>query len=412
MLIDNPYGILQGDTDDPQLIAYPRDGIPPVISTIDELEKAAHKLGRSRLPLAVDVERAQGFRYGSSAYLLQLRREDIGSFLIDTAALTDLHLLQPHVEAPWILHDASQDLQNLGELGLRVPSLFDTQVASRLIGLTHFGLSAVCEQVLGLSLLKDHQAANWSVRPLPKDWLRYAILDVELLTALKDALEERLSALGRMEWAYQEFSHIAEASPPAPKKDRWRSIPGIGKLTSKRALAIVRELWFERDSIAREIDLAPGRLVRNGGIIHAAQRPPRTRHNLLSISEFRSPQARRYSDRFLEAVSRALVLPENQLPPRHRKDDDGHMPNVRHWQRLRSEAHELLLQVRTTISAQAQALGIAPEILLEPRVQRAFAWDYSQGEPMGACDEYLAAHGARPWQIAIVATGLSQLVSA
>ena len=266
MLVDNPYGILQGDTEDPQLIAYPRDGIPEVISTIDALKEAAEKLGRSAMPLAVDVERAQGFRYGSSPYLLQLRREDVGSFLIDTAELSDLTILQPFINAPWILHDASQDLPNLRELGLRIPELFDTQIASRLGGLTHFGLSAVCEQLLGLALLKDHQAANWSVRPLPKDWLRYAVLDVELLTALKDALELRLEALGRLSWAQQEFSHIAEAAPPKPKKDRWRSIPGIGKLTSKRALAIARELWFERDAIAQEIDLAPGRLVRNSGI--------------------------------------------------------------------------------------------------------------------------------------------------
>ena len=284
MLVDNPYGILRGDTEDPQLIAYPRDGIPEVISTVEALKDAAEKLGHSAMPLAVDVERAQGFRYGSSPYLLQLRREDVGSFLIDTAELSDLKILQSSIEAPWILHDASQDLPNLRKLGLRIPQLFDTQVASRLVGLTHFGLSAVCEQILGLALLKDHQAANWSVRPLPKDWLRYAVLDVELLTALKDALELRLEALGRLSWAQQEFSHIAEAAPPKPKKDRWRSIPGIGKLTSKRALAIARELWFERDAIAQEIDLAPGRLVRNSGIIHAAQRPPRTRAIICSRS--------------------------------------------------------------------------------------------------------------------------------
>ena len=411
MLVDNPYGILQGDTEDPQLIAYPRDGIPEVISTIDALKEAAEKLGCSAMPLAVDVERAQGFRYGSSPYLLQLRREDVGSFLIDTAELSDLTILQPFIDAPWILHDASQDLPNLRELGLRIPELFDTQIASRLVGLTHFGLSAVCEQLLGLALLKDHQAANWSVRPLPKDWLRYAVLDVELLTALKDALELRLEALGRLSWAQQEFSHIAEAAPPKPKKDRWRSIPGIGKLTSKRALAIARELWFERDAIAQEIDLAPGRLVRNSGIIHAAQRPPRTRHNLLSIAEFRSPQTRRYADRFLAAVGRALVLPENQLPPRHRKEDDEHTPSVRHWQRLRAEAHDLLLQVRATVAQQSEYLEISPEIVLEPRIQRALAWDYSQDEPIGPVDEYLAAHGARPWQVAIVAPDLQQLLA-
>ena len=157
--------------------------------------------------------------------------------------------------------------------------------------------------------------------------------------------------------------------------------------------------------------MAPGRLVRNSGIIHAAQRPPRTRHNLLSIAEFRSPQTRRYADRFLAAVGRALVLPENQLPPRHRKEDDEHTPSVRHWQRLRAEAHDLLLQVRATIAQHSEYLEISPEIVLEPRIQRALAWDYSQDEPIGPVDEYLAAHGARPWQVAIVAPDLQQLLA-
>ena len=143
MLVDNPYGILRGDTEDPQLIAYPRDGIPEVISTVEALKDAAEKLGHSAMSLAVDVERAQGFRYGSSPYLLQLRREDVGSFLIDTAELRDLKILQSSIEASWILHDASQDLPNLRELGLKVPQLFDTQVASRLVGLTHFGLCSM-----------------------------------------------------------------------------------------------------------------------------------------------------------------------------------------------------------------------------------------------------------------------------
>ena len=118
MLIENPYGIAVGDSEDPELIAFPRDGIPEIIDTQSALERAAKDLSASSLPVAVDVERAQGFRYGSSPYLLQLRREDIGSFLIDTAALPHLECLQASMNSTWILHDASQDLPNLRELGL------------------------------------------------------------------------------------------------------------------------------------------------------------------------------------------------------------------------------------------------------------------------------------------------------
>ena len=94
MLIENPYGIAVGDSEDPELIAFPREGIPEIIDTHSALEQAVQDLLASSLPVAVDVERAQGFRYGSSPYLLQLRREDVGSFLIDTAALPHLECLQ------------------------------------------------------------------------------------------------------------------------------------------------------------------------------------------------------------------------------------------------------------------------------------------------------------------------------
>ena len=96
MLIENPYGIAVGDSEDPELIAFPRDGIPEIIDTQSALERAVKDLSASSLPVAVDVERAQGFRYGSSPYLLQLRREDVGSF-----RTTLLKIFQIFVNLAW-----------------------------------------------------------------------------------------------------------------------------------------------------------------------------------------------------------------------------------------------------------------------------------------------------------------------
>ena len=260
MLVNNGGGLPQGDTDNPELIAQPRGGIPAVIDTREGLEKAAHALAQGSTPIALDVERAQGFRYGSDPYLVQIRREDVGSFLIDTHALPDLSVLQPGVEDVWLLHDCLQDLPNLRQVGLRPSALFDTEIAARLVGLERFGLAAVAEQVLGLGLVKDHQASDWSVRPLPKEWLRYAALDVELLTELYYRLSKRLDQMGRWEWAQQEFTHALSVEPPTAKPDRWRSLPGAGKIRSRRGLGVLKALWETRESIARRIDMSPGRL--------------------------------------------------------------------------------------------------------------------------------------------------------
>ena len=175
MKIANMDGLPLGDTENPELIVTPRGGVPAVIDTPDHLKRAARALKKGRAPVALDVERAQGFRYGNDPYLVQIRREDVGTYLIDTHALTDLTILNEGLKETWLLHDAAQDLPNLRQLGLEPPLLFDTEIAARLIGLERFGLAAVCEQVLGLGLVKDHQASDWSLRPLPKDWLRYAL---------------------------------------------------------------------------------------------------------------------------------------------------------------------------------------------------------------------------------------------
>ena len=203
MLVNHGGGLPRGDTDNPELVAQPRGGIPTVVNTRRDLQAAARVLASGSTPIALDVERAQGFRYGADPYLVQLRREDVGTFLFDTHALPNLAELQPSVEDVWLLHDSLQDLPNLRQVGLRAPALFDTEVAARLVGLERFGLAAVAEQVLGLGLVKDHQASDWSVRPLPKEWLRYAALDVELLTELYYRLSKRLDQMGRWEWAQQ-----------------------------------------------------------------------------------------------------------------------------------------------------------------------------------------------------------------
>ncbi|QWW20443.1 ribonuclease D [Schaalia sp. 19OD2882] len=413
MIVDNLGGLPTGDTDDPVLVHTPRDGIPHVVDSPEDLAEAAHVLARASAPVALDVERAQGFRYGSDPYLVQIRREDVGTVLVDTHALPDLRLLGPALSGTWILHSASQDLPNLRQVGLDTTDLFDTELAARLVGLDRFGLAAVCEQVLGLALVKDHQAANWSVRPLPKDWLRYAALDVELLTEARRRLAMRLHDLDRWEWATEEFDHVLHMAAPAPKVDRWRLLPGASKITSRRELAVLRELWEAREDVARRIDLAPGRLVRSQALVRAAQQPPRNRRALLSFGEFRSPVARTHVDVWLRAINRAVTMDEDDLPPKRSPAPRGAVPQARNWQRIDPEAHARLQAVRGAISRRAETLGIAQEVLLEPKVQRWVAW--APLDPSIALTRAVAARldesDARQWQKRLVAGALADALS-
>ncbi|WP_418607050.1 ribonuclease D [Georgenia sp. SUBG003] len=176
--------------------------MPPVTASEGALADATARLAAAGGPLAVDAERASGFRYGQRAYLVQLRRPGAGTVLLDPVALPDLDPLAAVVNrAEWVLHAADQDLPCLRELGLTPPALFDTELASRLLGRAHVGLAAVVAENLGYALAKEHSAADWSTRPLPDPWLRYAALDVELLVELREVLTAQLEEAGKLRWA-------------------------------------------------------------------------------------------------------------------------------------------------------------------------------------------------------------------
>ncbi len=258
-------------------------------------------------PVAIDAERASGFRYGSRAYLVQLRRPDLGTVLLDPIPLGDLSVLDvPLARSEWVLHAASQDLPCLAEVGIRPRRLFDTELAGRLAGLPRVGLGPLVEQMLGLHLRKGHGAADWSTRPLPHDWLVYAALDVEVLVELRDAMEAELARQGKLDWAHEEFAAIVAAPPAPPRIDPWRRTSGMHRINDRRALAVIRELWMTRDSLARRRDVAPHRILPDSAIVAAAAARPTTIGALTALPIFSGRMQRRNADLWLSSIGRAL----------------------------------------------------------------------------------------------------------
>nr|BFF21759.1 hypothetical protein GCM10025730_52800 [Promicromonospora thailandica] len=196
-------------------LTEPADGLPDVVATPGAFARVVEAFADGSGPVAGDAERASGYRYGQATYLVQLRREGAGTALIDPVGVPDLSPLGEAVgDAEFVLHAASQDLPGFAAHGLRPARIFDTELAARLLGMERVGLAAVVAEVLGLGLAKEHSAVDWSTRPLPEDWLRYAALDVEVLVELRDRLAERLVAAGKWEWAEQEFEAVRTAPRP------------------------------------------------------------------------------------------------------------------------------------------------------------------------------------------------------
>jgi ribonuclease D len=384
----------------------PRDGVPPVISDRASLERAIRALAAGTGPVAVDAERASGHRYGQRAFLVQLRREGAGTALIDPAALPDLSGVGAAVaDTEWVLHAATQDLPCLAEVGMRPTSLFDTELGSRLAGFSRVGLAAVVEQLLGLALAKEHSAVDWSIRPLPEPWLRYAALDVEVLVELRDVLSAELERQGKLDWARQEFAALAAAAPAAPRTDPWRRTSGMHRVRTRRQLAVVRELWLARDALAREQDVSPGRIIPDSSIVEAALAPPVNRRALVAMSTFTGRGSRRHSDVWADAVRRALDLPEAELPPQHLPTEGPPPPRV--WPERDPAAAARLARAKAAIAAIAAEHALPVENLVSPDLVRRLCW--VPPEPAGEADvrAFLAARGARPWQVELTATALA-----
>lgn len=389
-------------SEEPELpLLEPLEGIPDVIDTPRALTRALTGLQAGTGPVGIDAERASGFRYGQRAYLVQVYRVGGGTWLIDPIALPDLSRLASALEPlEWILHAASQDLPCLAEIGLRPQRLFDTELAGRLLGRERVGLAPLVASELGWHLEKGHGAADWSTRPLPETWRRYAALDVEVLPALREHLAADLRTSGKAEWAAQEFTALAQGAPPVERSDPWRRTSGIHAVRSRRGLAIVRSLWQARDVTARERDIAPGRLLPDFAIVAVAASPPDSQDQLTSIRGFAKGRAAGLSRTWWQAISEAQSLADSQLPEAAVRGDGPPPPRL--WATRDPAAGARLSASRAGLAKISEKWNIPVENLATPDAVRRVLWTPPEPVTEAAVADRLADLGARQWQLDLV----------
>jgi ribonuclease D len=367
-----------------------------VIDTREDYLRAVEALAAGHGPIAVDAERASGFRYSQRAYLIQMFRRGAGTFLFDPPAIGDFSALNEAISgAEWVIHAASQDLACLREVGLDPSSIFDTELGARIAGLPRVGLGTVVEELLGIHLAKEHSAADWSTRPLPQSWLVYAALDVELLVDLRDALAELLESEGKTDVARQEFDAVMSRDARPPKVEGWRRLGGVHSIRGAKNLAVARELWETRDRYAREIDTAPGRLVPDASLVAAAKALPETKRDLAALRDFSGRASRSELNRWWEAIERGLASDE---PAILRVPGDA-IPPPRVWMERNPEADRRLKLARVAVTAVSVERNIPVENLLTPELLRRVAWAPPQNLDAAGIRAALEKLGARPWQL-------------
>ncbi|ROP65974.1 HRDC domain-containing protein [Curtobacterium sp. ZW137] len=381
-----------------------------VIESRDDYLEAVAAIAAGHGPVAVDAERASGYRYSQRAYLIQVFRRDAGAFLFDPIAIGSFQELQDAiVDEEWLFHAASQDLPCLREVGLVPTRIFDTELGARIAGFPRVGLGAVVEQLLGITLAKAHSAADWSTRPLPQSWLVYAALDVELLPDLRDALAAVLDEAGKTEIARQEFDAVLHRAPKPARAEPWRRLSGMHALRGTRALAIARSLWTARDAFAQETDIAPGRIIPDSAIVAAAAAAPESRKDLAAVKAFTGRASRSELDRWWAAVDEGRTTEDL---PRLRGKGEPTLPPPRAWADRNPAADRRYKAARAAVTARAEELDIPLENLLTPDTLRTISWE----PPATVSDESVAAAlvalDARPWQVEATASLIASAFTA
>jgi ribonuclease D len=259
------------------------------------------------------------------------------------------------------------------------------------------GLAAVVEHYLGLSLAKEHSAVDWSTRPLPEPWLRYAALDVEVLVDLRNLMGVDLARQGKDGWAREEFEALLGFTGPPARIDPWRRTSGMHRVRHRRTAAVVRSLWEARDAIAQERDVSPGRILPDAALVDLAMQAPTS--TALLPSGHRS--IRRYQRQWLDAVQRANALTDAELPPMTLRSDGP--PPQRAWAERDPVAAARLTAVRGALTAFAAEHTVPVENVVSPEPLRRVVWSPPADRSAQGFASALAALGARPWQTGIVA---------
>jgi ribonuclease D len=293
--------------------------------------------------LGVDTESNSLFAYHEQVCLIQISTLE-KDYLVDPLSLEDLSALETIFANPAIekvFHAAEYDLICLKrDFKFTFQSIFDTMIASRILGRASVGLGAVLEAEFGIVLDKRYQRANWGARPLPPAQLAYARLDSHYLIDLRHRIKKDLETCGRWDLAQEDFVRMCDVEvPPENGNDSCWRISG-GRDLSPRQLAVLQELCRFRDQNARNANQPAFKIIGNQSLLEIALGLPQTHNELYRLQVLSSRQWDRYAQGILEAVQRGFQSGPVNRPSMPRPDDRflNRLDLLREWRKQAGRA--------------------------------------------------------------------------
>jgi ribonuclease D len=267
---------------------------------------------------AMDTEFLREKTYYPKLCLLQVATPDVVA-CVDPLALDNLApmlalLADPNITK--VMHSARQDMEIFYHLAGSPPApVFDTQIAAPLLGLAdQIGYANLVKEMLGVTLGKLHTRADWSLRPLGEEQLRYAADDVIYLAALYQPLQDRLQSLGRLDWLDEDFRQLASpelyAISPA---NAWLKVKGANRLKGA-SLSILQALASWREQQACQKDRPRGWMLRDDTMVDIARHKPTTMQALSAIRGLSEGLLKRSGNELLEIIGKAVGEPPAPFP--------------------------------------------------------------------------------------------------
>lgn len=372
-----------------------------LIDDASSAERLASELDSSGR-IALDCEAAGFHRYSDRLCLVQITT-DRDTFVVDPFAVDSEALLRDVLEdpaVPVVMHGADFDLRLLDrDLGIRIRGLRDTQAAAALLGEPALGLASLLKAHLGVAQSKKYQRADWARRPLPADMLTYAAADTRHLLELLDLLEGRLEALGRLEWAEEEYRELESIRFEEDDSDPVTRVKGAHELDDRDVTAL-REALDWRDRIARERDKAPFRIAGDRTLLAAARRRPRSPSELASLKGMNGSLARAEGPELLERFRRVERLGSDELRPYPPPSGNGRG-------RPPPEVEERMDRLKGLRNARAEEFGLGRGTLLP----NATLLEIAHAAPEDL-DELRRVPGVKRWQVEALGDALLDRVPA
>lgn len=347
---------------------------PPPPTYIDDEEQLSAWMDycRGKPILAVDTESDSFHHYREKVCLIQMSAEGRDA-IIDPLAV-DIESLRETLADPAvtkIFHDAVYDLVCLKrDFGFDVAGIFDTMVASRLLGYQSFGLGPILAKRFGFEANKKLQRSDWARRPLSVEQIDYARFDTHFLEELRMQLVDELEGANRLTWAYEEFRRLPELAyrirprGSGPDPDGFWRVKGI-RNQSPEILGRIRALHMARERIAERIDRPPFKVFGDQVLVELARHPPTQLSDLRPRPGLRQAGVHRFGREIIDAL--AAASPVNGKPPK------GASRKRRHGRFLDPDARKRYQDLRDARKSVAETLGIDPDVALGNAALEEFA---------------------------------------